>query len=203
MRIIPRFEFRAFAQNFGIVEQRLRDDYKVSQIRESSEIYFLHPENDRFNLKLRNQVLDIKALISVEENLEQWKPVFKEKFPLQTSAVSQYLSKACQTDFTFDTGLINWEDWISFIASRENFFTAAHIFKKRTGFDLDEVQGELADVLVNGALMRTASLESENKTALLEKISELELDRYENVNYVRALKEITGLILPEGIRKPT
>ena len=43
--IIPRYEFRAFAQNFGIVETKMRQLSKCEMIRESSEIYIVSATN--------------------------------------------------------------------------------------------------------------------------------------------------------------
>ena len=35
----PRYEFRAFAQNFGIIEEKMQKLSKLDNFRESSEIY--------------------------------------------------------------------------------------------------------------------------------------------------------------------
>jgi hypothetical protein len=39
--IKPRFEFRTFAQEFGIVERKIRNLSAVEKIRESTEIYIM------------------------------------------------------------------------------------------------------------------------------------------------------------------
>ena len=44
-KIIPRYEFRAFAQNFGLVETQMRALSKCEMIRESSEIYIVSATN--------------------------------------------------------------------------------------------------------------------------------------------------------------
>ncbi len=49
--IKPRFEFRAFAQNFGIVEQKMRALGPVEQIRESLEIYIMSAATMRTTAK--------------------------------------------------------------------------------------------------------------------------------------------------------
>ena len=57
--IKPRFEFRAFAQSFGIVEEKMRAISPVEQIRESLEIYIMSAGNNENNTKIRNDLMDI------------------------------------------------------------------------------------------------------------------------------------------------
>jgi hypothetical protein len=58
-----RYEYRAFAASFGIVEQRLRAAGGAPQIRESAEVYFVGRDDDTHNVKIRNGELDIKVLV--------------------------------------------------------------------------------------------------------------------------------------------
>ena len=83
----PRFEFRSFAQNFGIVEQKIRMLSAVENIRESAEIYILSAKNDTHNIKIRNDVLDIKVLMQKKKGLEQWQPFMKHEFPISAEDV--------------------------------------------------------------------------------------------------------------------
>lgn len=48
--IIPRFEFRAFAQNFGIMEEKLRKFAEFKKFRESSEIYIFYWRSSEFSV---------------------------------------------------------------------------------------------------------------------------------------------------------
>ena len=69
--IIPRFEFRAFAQNFGMVEEKIRRLGKFEKFRESSEIYILSAANNKYNTKIRNNLMDIKFFLKDEKGLQQ------------------------------------------------------------------------------------------------------------------------------------
>ena len=69
--IIPRYEFRTFAQNFGIVETNMRKLSKCEMIRESSEIYIVSATNDENNTKIRDNKMDIKVLVEKNQGLEQ------------------------------------------------------------------------------------------------------------------------------------
>ena len=50
-KIIPRYEFRAFAQNFGMVETNMRKLSKCEMIRESAEVYIVSESNNENNTK--------------------------------------------------------------------------------------------------------------------------------------------------------
>jgi len=72
--IMPRYEFRAFAQNFGLVEDKIRKLSELEKFRESSEIYILSGGNNESNIKIRFNTMDIKILVKEEKGLEQWNP---------------------------------------------------------------------------------------------------------------------------------
>jgi hypothetical protein len=58
---------------------------------------------------------------------------------------------------------------------------------------------ELATVYINGALIRTVSLESGDPDLVLETRSRFHLDHHDNVNYPLAIKRVIGMApLPEG-----
>src|SRR5512137_2976844 len=85
--ISPRYEFRAFAQNFGMVETKLRKLAKCEQIRESSEIYIISAANSENNTKIRDGKMDIKVFVEKREGLEQWNPRMKGEFPMKTETL--------------------------------------------------------------------------------------------------------------------
>ena len=67
---VPRYEFRAFAQNFGLVEDKMRELYTVDSFRESSEIYIIS-KGIKSNVKIHYNLLDIKVLLKEEMGLQQ------------------------------------------------------------------------------------------------------------------------------------
>ena len=86
---LPRFEFRTFAQNFGLVETKLRRLSACEQIRESSEIYIISAGNDQNNTKIRDGKMDIKVLVNQDRGLEQWNPRMKGQFPMKTEVLQK------------------------------------------------------------------------------------------------------------------
>src|SRR5215471_11751680 len=85
--IVPRWEWRTFAASFGDADRRFHQ-LPPGKVQESDELYLLSPNCDA-NVKIRDQLMDIKALEQVNpDGLEQWRPVMKGKFPLPAAEVA-------------------------------------------------------------------------------------------------------------------
>ena len=86
--IVPRWEWRTFGRELGDAEARFAG-LGAEKVQKSEETYLLAAGSDA-NVKIRDQLMDIKILENVNDNgLEQWRPVLKEGFPLAVSAASQ------------------------------------------------------------------------------------------------------------------
>ena len=89
-KIIPRWEWRTFAENLGAEGQRVLTRGEA-RVKESRETYVLSRRSDE-NTKIRDGLMDIKSLQAVnEDGLEQWCPIMKEKFPLSADKVQRLL----------------------------------------------------------------------------------------------------------------
>ena len=71
--------------------------------------------------------------------------------------------------------------------------SAVKVFKRRFGFTVNECMTEIADLLVNGAAIRTVAVESADAEAVLRTRDALGLTDYDNVNYLLAIKRIIGM----------
>ena len=69
--IKPRFEFRTWAKNFGMVETKMRRIAPCEGIRESGEIYIVSAGNNENNTKIRDKLMDIKVFVTEKEGLQQ------------------------------------------------------------------------------------------------------------------------------------
>lgn len=83
------FEFRTFANNFGIVEERMRQLAACEKIRESSEIYIMSAGNNENNTKVRDDLMDIKVFLKEEKGLEQQNPRMKGNFPMKREMIEK------------------------------------------------------------------------------------------------------------------
>jgi hypothetical protein len=190
----PRFEFRSFAQNFGIVEEKIRILSAVENIRQSSEIYILSAKNDTHNTKIRNDVLDIKALIQKKKGLEQWQPFMKQAFPISAEMIAEKILPVYQVQHT-KLKLIDYSmrQWLDDIVRPHPELLSVHVNKLRFAFSINNCIVEIAEVLINGAFIKTVAVESVDIDEILRVKKLVNLHEYENINYLLALKRITGL----------
>jgi hypothetical protein len=192
--IKPRFEFRTFAQEFGIVEEKMRRLSKCEQLRESSEIYIMSAGNNENNTKIRDGLMDIKVFIKEEKGLEQWNPRMKGSFPMKASMIKDDVFPAFGADLPeLKREEYTLQQFLKEIVGAHNDLAAVNIFKRRFAFTINECIAEIAEVYVNGALIKTVNVESVDVDAILKAMEMLSLTEYENLNYLMAIKRIIGM----------
>ena len=188
----PLFEFRAFAQNFGMVEEKIRKLFKLKEISESNECYIVSGFSNQDNVKLRDGRLEIKKLVAEEKRFEQWKPDFSADFPVITKNINERLNKSLGVEVNFEREKYNLEDFLEIFDS--NFETrTAKVFKRRFKFELPDCYAECVDVFINGAFIKSVSLESADVYVAVDHLKKLHLNDYENVNYVLEVKRVLGM----------
>ena len=196
---VARYEFRAFAHDFGIVEDSIRRRAQLARYRESVEVYIMSAGNDENNTKVRGGLMDIKVLVNRDRGLEQWNPRMKGEFPLSRQVIGDEVFPALGVvlpDLKRDA--YTFERYLDEIIGPHPDLAAVSVYKQRSGFDIDGCITELANVYINGALMKTACLESTDPDLVLETRTRLHLDDHENVNYLVAIKRVIGMAsLPE------
>ncbi len=198
-KILPRFEFRAFAQGFGMVEEAVRRLSPLTKYRESLEIYVMSAGNDENNTKIRYGLMDIKVLVKRERGLEQWSPRLKGEFPMAVAMIRDEVFPAfgvavpelSRDEYTLD-------QYLEEIIQPHSRLVGVSVFKQRYGFEIHGCMAEIAEVYVNGARLKTVSLESENPDSVLEARERIGLSQYQNVNYLLGIKRVIGMApLPE------
>ena len=193
-QIIPRYEFRTFAQNFGMVETRMRKFSRCEQIRESSEIYIVSAANNENNTKIRDRKMDIKVLVETKQGLERWNPRMKGEFPMKTEMIKNEVFPAFGVqEPKFKRDEYTLDQYLNEIIMPHPQLTAAQVFKRRFAFTINGCITEIAQLLINGAAIQTVAVELEDVAAILKAIDILGLTEYENINYLRAIKRIIGL----------
>jgi hypothetical protein len=190
----PRFEFRAFAQTFGRVAERVRERAHAPTVAESTERYLVPLGIVDCNVKIRGGRLEIKTLIERRDRLERWAPAAAVPFPLTSRFVVVTLLPALGLapldvgpDRIEENGLLDALRW----PQRE--LLVCVVFKRRFRFSICGCGVELDELLVNGGAIRSVAVESADPGALDAALFELGLTDYENVNYPRAARRLTGL----------
>ncbi len=70
---------------------------------------------------------------------------------------------------------------------------AVNVHKKRTGFTINNTIVEIAEVTVDGKVIKTAAVEMEDPELVIKTVCELGVDQFQNINYIRALKNLVGM----------
>jgi hypothetical protein len=190
--IIPRWEWRTFTDNLGTAEENIRK-FPEGKTRESDEVYILS-EVSMDNTKVRDDLMDIKTLQQVnEDRLEQWLPIMKGTFPLPVEEIEKVfkcfkvaLPKFERAEYTFD-------QYIAEVIKPSSLLKAVNVHKKRTGFTINNTIVEIAEVTVDGKVIKTAAVEMEDPELVIKTVRELELDQFPNINYLRGLKNLVGM----------
>ena len=192
--VIPRYEFRAFAQNFGLVEDKIRSFSRCEKYRESREIYVLSASNSENNTKIRDDKMDIKVIVKEEQGLEQWAPRMKGEFPMAVVTIRNEVFPALDVPVPqFDRSHYTLGQFQYELIRPHKDLSAALVIKRRFSFTVNGCITEIADLLVNGAAIRTVAVESEDSEAVLHAKEMLGLGEYKNVNYLLAIKRIIGM----------
>ena len=198
--IKPRFEFRAFAQDFGIVEEKIRQLSPVEKIRESLEVYIISAGNNENNTKIRDNKMDIKVFVQEKQGLEQWNPRMKGEFPMRAEMIRDEVFPAFEVETPeFKRDVYTLKQYLNEIIKPHPDLVAVNVFKRRFAFTINGCIAEIGEVYINGAKIMTANLESVDVEAILQAKKMVELDKYENVNYLLAIKRVIGMEpLPEN-----
>ena len=192
--IKPRFEFRTFAEEFGIVEEKMRQLSPVEKIRESLEIYIMSTGNNENNTKIRDKLMDIKVFVKEEKGLEQWNPRIKAEFPMLVSTIRDKVFPAFGVkipEFTRD--IYTLQQYLDEIIKPHPELVAVNVLKRRFAFTINNCIAEVGDVYINGAKIKTANLESVDVDAIFKAMQMVELNNYENINYLLAIKRVIGM----------
>ena len=192
--IKPRFEFRTWAKNFGMVEEKIRKLSPCEMIREGAETYIVVDGNDENNTKIRDKLMDIKVFVTKKEGLEQWNPRMKGEFPMKASVLKEDVFPAFEVEMPdLERDELTLEQYLDEVIRPHPQLAAVSVFKRRFAFTINDCITEIAEIEINGAGLQTVAVESVDVPAILKAKEMLGLNDYENVNYLRAIKRVIGM----------
>jgi exopolyphosphatase/guanosine-5'-triphosphate,3'-diphosphate pyrophosphatase len=190
--IVPRWEWRTFGQDFGAAEPRFAA-LGAEKVQNSEEIYLLAGGSDA-NVKIRDELMDIKMLERVDSNgLEQWRPVFKEPFPLTASAVAQVQAALGVAPLSFSAGGLSLDRLLAELARSDGSVRAVAVRKTRARYQVLGCVAELTDVVAEGKAVRTVAIEDADAAKVVVAVAAMGLDRFANISYPRGLKQLIGM----------
>jgi hypothetical protein len=194
----PRFEFRSFGQDFDAVHYKMArlsaPVPKQFQERQSNEIYIVSITNSTYNTKIRDGKIDIKKHLRTFEGLEQWNPVMKNEFPLSAEVLATEIFPAFDVAIPdIESRQYSLSDFLHLINIHPDLL-AIRVNKRRFGYIVNDTICEYGIVLINGARVVTISTESTRVEAIKKTIRDVGLMGVENINYLQAIKRVTGMI---------
>ena len=191
-KIIPRWEYRIFADDLDAVERNIRA-HERTRVKESEEDYIVCRSSGN-NVKVRDDLLDIKQLENInDDTLEQWMPVLKVGFPCPADDVARIFSAFDLARPGLEREEYTYDQFINEVVGGSDELTVVKVTKKRTGFMIREVIVEVAEVTFNGIPTKTAAAEHTDPALVMEVVRELGLDAFPNVNYIKAMKRAVGM----------
>ena len=134
-----------------------------------------------------------------EKGLQQWEPKMKAKFPIKVNVICDKVFPAFAVSVPeFHRPEYTLAQYLEDIIKPHPELALVCVFKRRFGYSIEGCIAEIADLLINGAAIKTIAAESVDVEAVLKVKATLGLQEYENVNYVLAIKRIIGMEpLPE------
>ena len=187
-RVVPRWEWRTFATDFGDTERRLREA-PPGNVQESDELYLLSPHCDA-SVKVRGGLLDIKILEQVDaRGLERWRPALKEPFPLPVAEVAKACA-ALQVAPLPGRDAYTLESMQAALTDPSRKVRAVRIHKKRQRCTVGGCPAEMTEVTADGRATLTVAIESEDPARVWAAVREMSLERFENLSYPRGLKRL-------------
>jgi exopolyphosphatase/guanosine-5'-triphosphate,3'-diphosphate pyrophosphatase len=191
-RIIPRWEWRTFGQEFGEAEAALAAS-APERVQDSDEIYLLSPVCDA-NVKVRDGLMDIKVLEQVNAaGLEQWCPVMKATFPLS----AEDAKKVCETLGVMPPStaraVYSLEELRAELIAPLRGARVVPVHKRRVRYKIHGCMAEITDVVANGKKTRTVALEAEDPRQVIDAVRAVGLSTFPNTSYPRGLKQLIGM----------
>ncbi len=190
--IVARWEWRTFGSEFGAGETAILA-HGPGKVRTSSETYIVSAAGSN-NTKVRDGLMDIKRLQQVDEQgLEQWMPVMKAEFPLTPMVLVDVFRAWNVIRPKLANDAYGFEEFLTELVRPNPSLAAVQVRKERHGFTVGGCIVEIANLTFDGAPVRTVAVEHEDPAVVVRTVRQLGLERFENVNYVKALKRFKGI----------
>jgi exopolyphosphatase/guanosine-5'-triphosphate,3'-diphosphate pyrophosphatase len=191
--IKARYEFRVWALTLASVHEKL-GQLVQSKRTESQEKYLNSAATDKCNAKIRAGLMDVKVLASMNRGLEQWKPIVKAEFPLESSVIANQVFPALEVAApNLSKPAYQLDEFLSDVVQPNPEIIIVDVRKTRYQFGLGLCAAEYAQVTINGVPRDTVAVESVDADAVLQLVARLGITDG-NTSYVREIKRVLDLV---------
>jgi len=189
----PRYEFRIWAPSLAEVRERLEKLSGPHPAEQSRETYIVSDATNDTNAKIRAGVMDIKVLLRIDQNLEQWSPYLKAEFPIDATLIAEKVFPALHVDPPeLRRQLFAAEAFVDTVVKPHPHLAAVELGKIRYRYVLGGCAAEFVEVEIGGRAMQSVAVESVSARAVLDAVGELAIGGYPNISYVRQIKSVLG-----------
>lgn len=189
--IVPRWEWRAFAEQFEAADDRF-ESLSPGSVEESDEVYLLSLQSDA-SVKVRGGLMDVKQLQRISaDGLEQWLPVMKAEFPLSTAEAGSVLAALAVPVPSFARTSYTLEELADELVRPSPDLMAVQVHKRREHYTIGGCMAERTEIGTDRGTTRTIAVESEDPTRVARAVNELGLVSSVNVSVPRGLKALVG-----------
>lgn len=187
-----RWEWRVFGWHLAPGDVVLSAMTPLGEAQETDEVYLL--ANEKVNLKVRFDLLDVKTLMEVDGNgLELWAPISKSQFPMDTGDLHDVFDSAGVTRLNWEGDRLSMDEFLDQVAARHPDLKVVNVHKSRVRYSIDGCMAELTELTANGVRTRTIAAESEDPAAVIHAVEQLGLTDHVNTSYSRGLACLLGL----------
>ena len=192
-KIIPRWEWRTFGENLSKEAEVIRQSGE-SFDRESEELYILSTRSND-NTKIRAELMDIKTPIRINEenSLEQWTVLAKSAFPIHINDLALvYKAFGLQLPY-LKKDEFTYIEYLEELIGNNPDLRIVNVKKNRHGYKIDGAIVEIAEVQFDDVSQQTIAVEHADPELVLQTVQKLGLTKYENINYIKAMKRVFGI----------
>lgn len=194
----PRFVFRTFGHKLKKYQEKMEllsipvpEDIQVMIFE---EIYIISKTVDNTNIKVKNNKLDVKKLIQTKDNLEQWETIKKQNFPISNQLLINEIFPALNVDSpAFDADMLSKKQFIDIIKRNDDFLVVP-VQKQRHAYIVNLSICEFAQVIIGNDYLYSVSVEATDFAEVQKTINDLNLNSFENINYIQAIKRVNDII---------
>jgi hypothetical protein len=189
----PRYEFRVWAASLAAVRKRLEKFSGPQPAKQSRETYIVSDATNDTNTKIRAGAMDIKVLVRINQNLEQWNPYLKADFPIDAALIAEKIFPALHVDPPeLRRQLFTAEVFVDTVVKPHPRLAAVELGKVRRHYVFGGCAAEFVEVEIGGSVLHSVAVESTNPHAVLDAIGELDIGNYANTSYVTQIKSTLG-----------
>ena len=185
--VVPRWEWRTFAHTVSQADT-IFDAMTPVSVEDSDDLYLLTLDGD--NVKIRDQLMDIKVLREVDSaGLQCWEPILKVPFPLDVEAAQivfaglrRPLPEIPPDGLSLDALMTATQ------VGATDGPRAVSMRKRRARYTVGGCQAERSTLESGGHQKTSIAVESTDPTAVAAAVAELGLGDYVNVDVPTGLR---------------